>query len=228
MNKNPAVPSGERPSGERPPYERPPYERPPYERPSRRGRPRRGRPPGQASDARERIRDAARHRFMAEGYQDVTMRAVAADAGVDVALVSYYFESKHGLFAAALALPVNPLERIGPALAVADDEVADSLLRTFLSVWDDPETGTPLRAVAAAAVADANLARLVREMVTRELLPVIGARIGSPQRAGAIVTTMAGLIFTRYLLRLEPIASLPPDGVVALLGPVLTAAVRPD
>jgi AcrR family transcriptional regulator len=39
------------------------------------------------------IRDAARARFLAEGYQSVTLREVAADAGVDVALISYYFGS---------------------------------------------------------------------------------------------------------------------------------------
>ena len=71
--------------------------------------PGRGRRTG-APDTREAIRLAARARFLADGYQAVTLRKVAADAGVDVALISYYFGSKVGLFGAAMALPVNPAE----------------------------------------------------------------------------------------------------------------------
>ena len=114
------------------------------------GRTQRGRRPGQ-SDTRERILDAARSRFVADGYQAVTLRAIAADAGVDVALVSYYFDSKQGLFGAAMALPVNPLDAIGGVIQLPDRQLAPALLRTFLTVWDDPITGTPLRTIASAA-----------------------------------------------------------------------------
>ena len=69
----------------------------------------RGRRPG-SPDTRERIREAARVRFLADGYQAVSLRAIAAEAGVDVALVSYYFGSKQGLFAATMALPMNPAD----------------------------------------------------------------------------------------------------------------------
>src|SRR5580692_7826644 len=99
------------------------------------GRTRRGRPTGR-SDARDRILEAARTRFLAEGYQAVTMRSIAAAAGVDVALVSYYFDSKQGIFGAAMALPVNPLERIIEVLTAPDDQLVAQLLRTFLTVWD--------------------------------------------------------------------------------------------
>ena len=191
------------------------------------GRPRRGRPTGQ-SDARERILEAARTRFLAEGYQAVTMRAIAADAGVDVALVSYYFDSKQGVFGAALALPVNPLDLIIEVLAAPDDQVVPQLLRTFLTVWDDPMSGRPLQAIAIAAAGDGNLSRLVREVIEREIQARVAERIGGPdaaERAGAFVLNMAGLIFARYVFRFEPIASMPIDAVVARLAPVLDVAL---
>jgi AcrR family transcriptional regulator len=104
------------------------------------GRGTRGRPRGQSgrSDARERILDAARARFLADGYQAVTMRSIAAAADVDVALVSYYFQSKQGVFGAAMALPVNPLDAIDGVLTSPDEQLATGLLGTLLRVWDDP------------------------------------------------------------------------------------------
>ena len=61
----------------------------------------RGRRPG-PSTTRDAILAAARERFAEYGYDRVRMRDVAADAGVDVALVTYHFGSKDGLFGAAL------------------------------------------------------------------------------------------------------------------------------
>ena len=46
---------------------------------------------------RQRILDAARERFMRDGYEGATVRAIAADAGVDVAMVYYFFDNKEGL-----------------------------------------------------------------------------------------------------------------------------------
>lgn len=189
--------------------------------------PSRGRRSG-APDTREAIRLAARARFLADGYQDVTLRAVAGDAGVDVALISYYFGSKQGLFGAAMALPVNPAELFGRLLESTPDLAAlpPLALRTILGVWDDPESGAQLKALARAAVVDEHLARLIREAVAKEIAGRLAARIGGvegPRRAGAFVTQMAGLIFTRYLLQVEPIASMSADEVVAELTPPLTA-----
>src|SRR5688572_9382073 len=67
----------------------------------------RGRRPG-ASDTRDTILAAARERFAAHGYDRTRIRDVAADAGVDAALVHYFFKSKDGLFAAAMELPFSP------------------------------------------------------------------------------------------------------------------------
>ena len=50
----------------------------------------------------------------------------------------HYFGSKDDLFVAALALPVDPRAVIGAAVAGPADEAAEKLVRTFLSVWDDP------------------------------------------------------------------------------------------
>ncbi|HET6151599.1 MAG TPA: TetR family transcriptional regulator [Marmoricola sp.] len=189
---------------------------------------RRGRRAG-APDTRELIRDAARARFLAEGYQAVTLRDVAGDAGVDVALISYYFGSKQGLFGAAMALPVNPATVVVAELEDPDvDTLAERMLRNVLTVWGDPATGPQLQALAAMAVTDPRMNELVREAVGNEITQRIAVRIGgadAEQRAGAFTAQMAGLIFTRYVLRLEPIASMVPDDVVRQLRPALQASL---
>jgi AcrR family transcriptional regulator len=189
----------------------------------------RGRRSG-SPDTQEQIRQSARRRFLAEGYQGVTMRAIAADAGVDVALVSYYFGSKQGLFAATMALPVNPADVFALELAGDLDTLAERVLTTMLAVWDDPSTGTPLRTVAASAASDPDLGRLVREAVGREINQRLADRLGEPrgaQRAAAFTTQMAGVIFARYVLRIEPIATMSIADVVRSLGPSLQLALQP-
>lgn len=58
--------------------------------------------PRNAAATREAILAAAGRRFAAESYEEVGMRAIARDVGVDPALISRYFGSKEELFAAVL------------------------------------------------------------------------------------------------------------------------------
>ena len=97
----------------------------------------RGRRPG-SPDTRADILAAARTRFASAGFSGTTMRAVAADAGVDAALVHHYFGTKDDLFVAALELPVDPRAVLAQAIVGPPPVAAGQILRTFLSVWDDP------------------------------------------------------------------------------------------
>lgn len=189
----------------------------------------RGRRPG-SPETKERIREAARERFLAEGYQAVSLRSIATAAQVDVALVSYYFGSKQGLFAATMALPMNPADIFQEVIAGDVDTLPERALRSLLGVWDADETGGPLRALALAAVSDPEVTRLLRELVGRELIDRLADRLGDPggpERAAAFVTQMSGVIFSRYLLRLEPFASMTADEIVQRLAPSLAAALQP-
>jgi AcrR family transcriptional regulator len=89
-----------------------------------------------AADTRADILAAARVRFGADGYERTTLRAVAADVGVDPALVIRYFGSKHDLFAAvaAFTLDLPDLTQLDPEL------VAEALLSRFFAVWEDDTT----------------------------------------------------------------------------------------
>ena len=187
----------------------------------------RGRPPG-PSRTREEILAVARRRFFADGYDGVSLRSIAEEAGVDVALISYHFGSKKGLFGAALALTANPTELLARELAGPLNSLPERLVRRMLNVWDDPVTGEPLRALLAGALRDPDVARLFREAVEREIIGRIAERIGGPDatnRAGVTVTQIVGLLMSRYVLCLEPIASMPAGELATRLGPAMRVAL---
>jgi AcrR family transcriptional regulator len=180
---------------------------------SPRGR-RRGKP-----DTRARILDVARRRFVDGGYRAFTLRAIAAEADVDFALVSYYFGSKKGLLTAVLAEVPNPpaiVDRVTQGNLATFPERA---LRTALDLWDDPETGAPLRALIAGAAHDAAFAAVVKETMQQAVIDKIADRVGGKdarKRAAAFYAQIAGLIGTRYLFCLDPIASMSPDEIIEI------------
>lgn len=58
--------------------------------------------PRNASATRDAILQAARERFVRQSYDDVGVRDIAGDVGVDASLISRYFGSKEDLFGAVL------------------------------------------------------------------------------------------------------------------------------
>ncbi|WP_035953333.1 TetR/AcrR family transcriptional regulator [Parafrankia sp. EUN1f] len=188
----------------------------------------RGRRPG-SPDTRAAILEVARRRFLDQGYRSVSLRAIAAEAEVDVALISYFFGSKKGLFGAALGLLANPPELLSSALQGDRATMPERVLRTILTTWDDPDLGGQLAVMAVALVQEPELARLFREVLEREIVGRVADHLGgadAPQRAAAFTAQVAGTIFSRYILRLEPIASMPADELVRYLSPGLHAALR--
>jgi AcrR family transcriptional regulator len=183
---------------------------------------RRGRRPG-APDTRAAILGAARSRFADHGFGGTTIRAVAADAGVDAALVHHYFGSKDDLFMAALELPVDPRQVLAPALAGGPDGAAERFLGVFLDVWDDPELQPRLVAFAR-GVMDPGGARLLSQGFLPVVLQPVGRALGIDRpelRMPLLASQVMGLILLRYVLQVEPIASMPRAQLVATYAPTL-------
>jgi AcrR family transcriptional regulator len=188
----------------------------------------RGRPRG-TSTTKDDILAAARRRFLEHGYDGVTLRAVATDAGVDVALISYYFGSKKGLFGAAMALGANPALLLAGELQGPLNSLPERLVRTVLRVWDDPATAPSLRAFLDAIVRDPHVARIFGEMMEQEMVPAIAARFGggaeATRRASLVTSQLGGMILSRYVLRVEPLASLSHSEIARLMAPGMRAVL---
>lgn len=183
----------------------------------------RGRRPG-GPDTRGQILEAARESFAHRGFGSTTIRGVATAAGVDPALVHHYFGSKDDLFLAALEIQVDPRAVIPAVLEGGLDGAAERLLRLFLDVWDDPETRLPLVALFRASLAEDGPVNLLREAMLRIVFTPLREVLPSEEgerRAQMVATQMIGLIVSRYLLRLEPLASMTSEEVVAWVGPTV-------
>ncbi len=151
------------------------------------------------------------------------MRAVAADAGVDPALVHHYFGTKDDLFVAALQIPVDPRELLAPVIEQGEDGAAERMLRIFLGVWDDPEHRLPLTGLFRGLLEPTG-ERLLREGFLPVVLIPVGERLGidHPEtRMPLVASQVIGLILLRYLVEVEPIASMSADRVVATYAPVI-------
>lgn len=182
-----------------------------------------GRRPGDP-DTRTAILDAARQAFGHTGYDGATVRGIAAAAGVDPALVHHYFDSKHGLFSAAMQFPVDPSSVLPALLASGVDGLGERLVRFFISLWEDGGTASPFMALIRGAVSHEESAALLREFVTREVLGRVAATVDKPQpqlRAALVGSQLVGLAMVRYVIRIEPLASAAPDTVVAAIAPTV-------
>ncbi len=183
----------------------------------------RGRRPG-GPDTRGQILDAARESFAHKGFGSTTIRGVAAAAGVDAALVHHYFGSKDDLFLAALEMPVDPRSVVPMVFAEGVDGAGERLLRVFLSVWDNPEARLPLVALVRTSLGEAGPVNLLREGMLRMIFgPLREVLDGddAEQRVQLVATQLIGLVVGRYVLQLEPLASMAPDDLVAWVAPTL-------
>jgi AcrR family transcriptional regulator len=188
--------------------------------------PRTGRRPG-PSTTRAAILQAARRRFAQAGYDATSLRAVAADAGVDPAAVLHFFGSKHGLFRAVVGWPFDPA-RLEPELARTDTRSA-RLARIFFGFWEDPTTGPALAALLRSATTHAESAALLREFVVREPFARLTGLIAGPDadlRVELAAGQLVGVALLRYILRIEPIASAGIDDLTARLEPALDRWLR--
>jgi AcrR family transcriptional regulator len=183
-----------------------------------------GRRPGGSSDTKEAIHAAARRQFGEHGYESTTIRAVATEAGVDPALVMHFFGSKERLFAACVEWPFDPDEEVPALLAGKRSEVGDRLARLFVTTWDEEAGRNPIVNLLRTSLTQESAQRLFRDFLSDRFFGPLaaGLRIDHPElRTNLAASQLVGLGVVRYVLRFEPIASMPSEDVVAVLGPAL-------
>jgi len=181
-----------------------------------------GRRPGN-QDTRSSILDAARRTFAEKGFDKASIRAIAAGAEVDPALVHHYFGTKEKLFLASMNAPINPGELIPQALAGPRAQAGERLIRLVLTVWDSP-AGAAALAMFRSALSNEWTARLLREFVITQILRrAVGELVAdpaeAPMRSALLATQISGVMVTRYVLKIQPLADADPEAIVAAIGP---------
>jgi AcrR family transcriptional regulator len=194
------------------------------------GRRRPGRPAG-SSNTREKILDNARELFARNGIKNTSIRAVAAAAGVDSALVHHYFGAKEQLFAAAVHIPINPMDVIGPLREVPVEELGHRILSMLLTLWDS-EVGASFIATLRSILAGSEV-NLFRTFIQDVIAVEVGSRVDDPPGSGIIriqfvASQLVGIVMARYILELEPFASLPAQQVADTIAPNLQRYLTGD
>ena len=182
-----------------------------------------GRRPGE-STTRAAIVAAARALLAERGADAASVRSIAKDAGVDPSLVLHYFGSKLGLFIAALETPFDAEEVRERVVAGPRAELGKRLAQFFLSTWDHPERRDVMMALLRAATTNPDAARMLRERVGERVLLPVGEHLGvpdAPLRMSLCAAHLVGVGITRYIVGIEPIASIEKDRLADLVAPAL-------
>lgn len=185
---------------------------------------------GDAEATRAAILASARETFAARGYSGSSVRQIARGAGVDPSLINHYFGGKEALFQEATQVPFDP-QQILDRLTTVDsvDALPGIIARTFVEIWEDPRSGPAMTALLRSALADPeHFGTLIDILLSTLLQPLAEYLEGlDPDerrlRLTLVTSHLMGTAITRRILHVEPLASVGPEELVALLLPVIRA-----
>ena len=179
-------------------------------------------------DVKRAVLDAARGMYARQGYLNTTIKGVAAAAGVAPDLIRRYYDNREELFAAAMRLPVDPATAIAQLLAPGIDGLGERLVRVTLRMLDDPETRDQIAAMVRDGAGAAKATAPLREFMESVIIDRVAAALRIPDarmRVALALSYVVGVAGSRYVLRMEPLASATEDEVVRLVAPAVQAAL---
>jgi AcrR family transcriptional regulator len=177
-------------------------------------------------DTKAEILAAARRLFAEGSFEAVSLRRIATEAGVDPSLIHHYFGSKDDLFLAAIELPMDPAPEVAAVLKAGGVEGAGGRLMTaFVAIWDGPHQDK-LLAVVRTSLSKPAMSFVLRQLFEHRIVKTVEDVLGDqvdriPVRASFIASQVFGLVVARYILKLEPVASLSPSELAETIGPTI-------
>jgi AcrR family transcriptional regulator len=156
---------------------------------------------------------------------------VVSGAEVDAALVHHYYGTKEQLFAAAVRLPIDPMDVISPLREVPVEELGYQLPSVLLPLYDS-ELGAGIIATLRSILAGSEV-NLFRSFLQEVIAVEVGSRVDNPPGSGIIriqfvASQLVGVIMARYILQLEPFTSLPAEQIAQTIGPNLQRYLTGD
>ena len=167
----------------------------------------------------------AHEEFVEKGYDPTTISAIAKRAGCTSAMITYYFESKQRLFRACFNLPLDPAETILEHLSEGREGAGDRIARRAFQFYEEGTSGETLRVLMQTLMTDAGTSQRFRDYIRNDVIGEVGAKLGiTTELAEEVEIAMAatfGIITMRYIVRLEPLASMPKERLIRELGAIL-------
>ena len=182
-------------------------------------------PRARRGQMRERIREVAREQFVTRGYDGTTIREIARQVGCDSAMVSYYFGAKQRLFRECFNLPLDPVDFVLENLKDGPQGAGERMTRHALQLYEEQFTADTMRTLMHALMTDANTSQRFRHYIRHEVLECVRRELGATKHMAEeielAISTMYGVATMRYIVRLEPLASMPVERLVRELAPLI-------
>jgi len=185
----------------------------------------------QSDDVRAAVLDAAKAAFRARGYMGTTVKGVAAAAGVAPEVVKRYYANKDALFAAALRLPFDPTSAVPALIAPGLDGMGERLVRGTLDLMRDDEVREDLMALFTAGRSAGKAAGSLTDFLEHSVIDKVVASLGVPDarmRVALVSSYLTGVAASRYVLRIEPLASATDEQVVRMVAPTIQGLLDPS
>ena len=173
--------------------------------------------PLRSQATRDRILQEARRLFAEQGFENTTIRAIAAAAAINPSMVMRYYRSKDQLFATAAKIEF----RLPDLASLAPAERGFALVTHILDRWEEPAAGNELQILLRAA-GTYELARMrLVELVEQQAVPVIKSVLPPDrpeERLGLIIMQLAGLVLSRYFLKHPSVMALDRAATIRQVG----------
>lgn len=182
-------------------------------------------PPLRSQPTRDRILEAAKLIFGRDGYDHATIRAIAAEADINPAMVMRYYGNKDTLFAAV----TNFQPDVSALAKVPRTRLGETIVRRMLDTWENPQTGPGRRAMLLSALSN-ETARIkfssqFMDVYVKMLSPESPSR-NSEMAIALIASQVIGLLVTRYIMPNSSVASLSREEVIREVGRTLQNYIR--
>lgn len=186
-------------------------------------------PKGGRGAVREHILTAARKAFVEHGYDSTTMRGIAREARCDSALVSYYFGSKQLLFRECMNLPEDPAQLVINSLFEGREGAGARLISTALDLYEGQPTKDTMMALMRALMTDVSTNQRFKRYIRNDVIARVSQFSSHPERLAEEIeitmATMYGIATMRYIVELEPIATMPRERLVRQMAPTIQMRV---
>lgn len=184
--------------------------------------------------SRDAVLAAAKKRFATQGYDKTTLRAIARDCRVDPAMVLYLFGSKADLFRESLNVIVAPGVLAAAVAGGPDDDpdIGVRMARAYLRIWQSPESGPTMVAMLQSATSNSDAHEAFRGFMQNYVLAAVSGELGGGEqarlRALLAASQLVGTAILRFVMKIDPLATLPDDDLVRLLAPTVTRYLTAD
>jgi AcrR family transcriptional regulator len=177
--------------------------------------------PSKSEITKTRILETATRLFAEKSFESVSVRSIARVARVDPALIHHYFGSKNDLFSVVLSHAAAPDEHLGEIASAQLNQLGEELVRAALKMLESP-AGAAVQAMIRSGIS--SHPKLLKAFIEQRFLRKISDMLPGPeherrQRTALAGTQFAGLLIARYVVKIEPLASMDREEVITAVAP---------